>query len=136
MMRFLYAFLVSDRTDLPSHICAHMIKVLHSKSTTNLLSYPYLIMNQKLLPTILFVVLLDLTSTSLYAILTPYHSRIFEVTSNETSNIIIIILHRIFFSFLFRISFFNCRWSFSFTSRPRCSLGFHNIQMLANNGYS
>ncbi|KAB1207484.1 hypothetical protein CJ030_MR7G000721 [Morella rubra] len=43
-MRFLYAFLINDRIDLPSHICAHMIKVYHSKSTTNRLPYCCLIM--------------------------------------------------------------------------------------------
>lgn len=42
-MCFLCAFLINDSIE-PSHICAHMIKVFHSKSITNLLPYPYLIM--------------------------------------------------------------------------------------------
>ncbi|KAB1219405.1 hypothetical protein CJ030_MR3G001112 [Morella rubra] len=43
-MRFLYAFLINDHIDLPSHICAHMVKVFHFKSTTNRLPYCCLIM--------------------------------------------------------------------------------------------
>ncbi|KAB1212276.1 hypothetical protein CJ030_MR5G025044 [Morella rubra] len=43
-MKFLYAFWINDRIDLPTHICAHMVKVFHSKSTTNRLPYYGLIM--------------------------------------------------------------------------------------------